>query len=95
MESKLINGFPCCVNGLLLIEPVWNRNNCSGRIVVVRGLLLIEPVWNRNASGVAAAATTIVTFNRTVWNRNRSAHRWIDNRLSLLIEPFWNRNCVA
>ena len=36
---------------LLLIEPVWNRNN-RGRIERTRvGNLLIEPVWNRNVTG--------------------------------------------
>ena len=38
---------PVRINRILLIEPVWNRNDKKYDIIYADPLL-IEPVWNRN-----------------------------------------------
>ena len=34
---------------LLLIEPIWNRNEHNQLSGLANADLLIEPIWNRNA----------------------------------------------
>ena len=52
-------------NGILLIEPVWNRNAVSGGTTRSDDTLLIEPVWNRNSDNSFMSFACSSTFNRT------------------------------
>ena len=40
---------------MLLIEPVWNRNQNEADVVELYDMLLIEPVWNRNDTATVTA----------------------------------------
>ena len=94
MESKLeTNDRYAYYKRILLIEPVWNRNNVTCTIQNT-----LEKTFNRTSMESKRAAASAITpmtfaFNRTSMESkpphvsflNRSNHR-------LLIEPVWNRN---
>ncbi len=76
MESKLVSVVNCVLIGLLLIEPVWNRN--SSRDLPYRSIkiLLIEPVWNRNIDTPFRVNSVDAAFNRTSMESKRRRCRW-------------------
>ena len=89
MESKLtIHGFHAC-DAVLLIEPVWNRNERDNAELVAQAKLLIEPVWNRNLSYANLLCPTSHAFNRTSMEskprpRRRCSSSWAPfNRTSM------------
>ena len=48
MESKRKDQMILQGREILLIEPVWNRNQAITVLSLCANSLLIEPVWNRN-----------------------------------------------
>ncbi len=47
---------------LLLIEPIWNRNNAALADKVMQRILLIEPIWNRNDRSDFLHCTVVFHF---------------------------------
>ena len=77
---------------LLLIEPVWNRNDHYFYQEVLRYILLIEPVWNRNCRAITLNIYCLKLLIEPVWNRNVLKRHFDASHNRLLIEPVWNRN---
>ena len=95
LESKLSCKRVFRYRGLLLIEPVWNRNT-----LVVDLFIHLLPTFNRTSLESKLLLRlqlhhAIVLLIEPVWNRNAPKISLSFSISWLLIEPVWNRNRAA
>ena len=77
---------------VLLIEPVWNRNQTAAPVVQTAAAPFNRTSLESKHAWEEPCRDFRELLIEPVWNRNDNVFLNLNPELALLIEPVWNRN---